>query len=245
MRDIIDYSIKYAVEGFEDYQVKYRRRKIVEIIDKHQPKSILEIGCGMQPLFQFLDESVECAVVEPADNFFQNALRISQNKKNVKCVQGFFEESKTLSELANKYDMIICASLLHELEKPGVIIEAIKSKCHEDTLVHINVPNANSLHRLIAVESGLIENVYNKSERNIKFQQSKVYDMCMLRELAESEGLTVIDSGSLFVKPFTHTQMYEMLQHGLINERILDGLYNVEKYMPGLGSEIYINCKLR
>ena len=52
-RDIVDYEKNYsnAVRGFEKYKVFYRKRKIVEIIEQYSPQSILEIGCGMEPLF--------------------------------------------------------------------------------------------------------------------------------------------------------------------------------------------------
>ena len=51
MRDIKKYTERYKEPNFEDYQLVYRRRKILEILNKYQPLSILEIGCGMEPLF--------------------------------------------------------------------------------------------------------------------------------------------------------------------------------------------------
>ena len=38
MRDIENYADRYVVQGFESYKVQYRRRKILEIIKKYQPK---------------------------------------------------------------------------------------------------------------------------------------------------------------------------------------------------------------
>ena len=54
MRDINDYTSKYLQEGFEDYQVMFRRKKIIEILEKYRHNSILEIGCGIEPMFAFL-----------------------------------------------------------------------------------------------------------------------------------------------------------------------------------------------
>ena len=45
MRDIEDYSKKYAVPGFEKYKVFYRKKKLLEVINDFQPQNILEIGC--------------------------------------------------------------------------------------------------------------------------------------------------------------------------------------------------------
>ncbi len=57
MRNIENYVEKYTKAGFEDYKVLYRRKKILEVIEKYHSKKILEIGCGMEPLFQYVLES--------------------------------------------------------------------------------------------------------------------------------------------------------------------------------------------
>ena len=57
-------------------------------------------------------------------------------------------------------------------------------------------------------------------------------------------GFEPIDQGSYFVKPFTHAQMSQLQGIGLMSERMLDGLWGLEKHLPGLGSEIYVNLRL-
>lgn len=54
MRDINDYTKNYNIASFEDYKVIYRRKKVLEIMQKYKPKRILEIGCGMEPLFNYI-----------------------------------------------------------------------------------------------------------------------------------------------------------------------------------------------
>ena len=46
----------------------------------------------------------------------------------------------------------------------------------KNTYVYINVPNANSIHRLIAMEIGIIENIFAKSERNKYLNQKEIFD---------------------------------------------------------------------
>lgn len=244
MRDIERYTEEYMVENFEDYQVEYRRRKVLEQIEKYGSKHILEIGCGMEPLFQ-LTENIDYTIVEPSEVFYEHAVKLSSDKdSNIRCIRGLFEEGEILEKLHNDYDMIVCSALLHEVEKPEALIRAIKKICNRETVIHINVPNANSLHRLLAMESGMINDIHEKSRRNIQYQQHNVFDMDSLEKIAEGEGLQVLDKGSYFVKPFTHSQMFEIIKNDIIGRNILDGLYRCEKYMPGLGSEIFINCKI-
>lgn len=239
MRNIDDYSKIYSVQGFEDYQVAYRRRKVLEQIEYYKPQNVLEIGVGIDPIFKYVDD-IRFTIVEPSDEFCENVRKISGDR--VRCLHGFFEEIE--GELEKEYDMIICSSLLHEVENPDKLLSAINEVCNKDTIVHINVPNANSMHRLLAYESGIIDDTHKMSQRNKILQQHNIFDLEGLTELVKKNGFNILNQGSYFVKPFTHEQMYNMLNSGVINEKILDGFYNIERYMPGLGSEIYVNCRI-
>ena len=201
MRDIEDYSQKYLVPGFENYKVYYRRKKILEIIDKYRPKHILEIGCGCQPLFQYV-KNIPFTIVEPSLEFYNNAVSMAQKCQgsHVAFFKGFFED--VASELKENYDMIICSSLLHEVESPEQLLEAIRSVCSDNTIIHINVPNANSLHRLLGKEIGILRDVQDMTQNNIDFQQHRVFDMESLVATLSKNGLKVIEQGSFFIKPF-------------------------------------------
>lgn len=244
MRDIEKYQEEYIKKDFEEYQVKYRRKKVLEVLDKFKITSFLEIGCGMEPLFSFLnlDDFEEITVIEPGKLFFENALELSVGHSNVHCIQGYFGSTHIEEK---KYGMVICSGLLNELENSQEILREIKDICNKSTIVHINVPNAMSLHRLIAKEMGLISDLREKSENQIRFQQHTTYNMELLKKEVESNGFEIIESGSYFVKPFSHKQMTSCMMEGIISEKVLDGLYNMVKYMPEYGSEIYVNLRLR
>nr|WP_287990742.1 methyltransferase domain-containing protein [Ruminococcus sp.] len=153
-----------------------------------------------------------------------------------------FEPDETIKNAMP--DFILCSSLLHELEDPEKMLHDIYEIANEKTVVHINVPNAYSMHRLLARESGLIDDVKAFSERNKLLQQNNVFDMEMLITMVERCGFRVIESGSYFMKPFTHWQMQKMLDEGIIDTHILDGLYGMSKFFDEYGSEIYVNCRI-
>lgn len=46
-------------------------------------------------------------------------------------------------------------------------------------------------------------------------------------------------------KPFSHKQMYAMVEKRIIDEAVMDGLYELGNHMPEYGSEIYVNCKVK
>ncbi|MBE5923202.1 MAG: class I SAM-dependent methyltransferase [Lachnospiraceae bacterium] len=243
MRDLVKYEKDYNVPNFEDYQIEYRKKKILSILKTYKPQRILEIGCGMKPIFPYIDWDYEvCVIVEPCTEFYEHAKSLVGNKK-VFCYKECFEASERLRDYS--FDFIICSSLLHEINDPSCMIGDIADISNKDTLVHINVPNALSLHRILAKEMGIINDVHEMSDRNRLYQQNTVFDLNTLKELVDSAGFDVLDEGSFFIKPFSHEQMYRMLQHRIIDEKVLDGLYLLEKYFPSYGSEIFLNLKLR
>lgn len=243
MKDIEQYTRNYMEHSFEEFQVVFRRKKVLEVVEKYRPKRILEIGCGMEPLFQYLNEDYErICIVEPSKVFYENAVELAKDK-NVVCRNEFFHPARELADM--QFDLIICSGLLPDIENPEELFGGLLKIACPDTIIHINTPNAKSLHRLIAKEMGMITSEFELSERNVLYQQQKIYDLTMLTELIVGMGFEIVDSGSYFVKPFSHGQMYEMMQKDIINMQVLEGLYQLVEYLPEYGSEVYVDCKLK
>lgn len=243
-RILKDYYRIYSGDSFEHWQVKYRRKKVLECIKKHRPKTLLEIGCGMDPLFNYLDKDIYITVVEPCIEFYDNAKKMVGDKNKV--IKGYIEEVIADGIIKQEYEYIVCSSLLHEVDHPKIILEAIKKIATDNTIIHINVPNAFSIHRVLAEKMGIISSVYTQSASQKSLQQADiVYDISSLKSLVEEEGFTVIESGSYFVKPFTHLQMQKMINDDIINESVLDGLYKLTEILPEYGSEIFVECQLK
>ncbi len=243
MRDLADYQKEYLNQPYEKHQVAFRKRKIKEILSAIKHDSILEIGCGLEAIFHVLDDFNQLVILEPAELFYKKTVDdISTNKLESKVnVFNLLLEEAQLQLVGKNFDVILVSSLLHEIKEQEKFLNQINLICSKETIIHINVPNAKSFHRLLAKEMGLIKNEHEKSESNIKFQQNTVFDLEQLVSLAEKNGFCVIDSGSYSFKPFTHAQMQEMLDKKIISEKTLDGFYAMEKYMSGMGSEIFVN----
>ena len=240
-RNLTDYEEKYNDKDhyeFETFQVKFRRRNTLTQLNRNIHNRILEIGSGMDPLFQYLNDYIAYTVVEPSDIFHDLAKSLSEGNKRISLLHDYIENITT----DEKYDFIVISSLLHEIENPKTILKVVKNLCNSNTIVYINVPNARSFHRLLALEAGMISSIYNKSENQIKFQQAYTFDMTTLEKLVTSSGFTVIESGSYFVKPFTHSQMRMLLSNEIVGVNVLEGFEKMIKYCPDLGSEIFLTC---
>lgn len=244
MRDIEDYSREYRELPFEATQAQFRRRLVLEQINSNCSESVLEIGCGMHPLFTSLKSETEVVVVEPSAEFAMCARQLAASHSNARVIEDFIENIIDPIRL-DGFDFIVLSSLLHEVESPENLLRAVLRHCNPQTVIHINVPNAYSLHRLLAVEMGLVSDVFNRSDTQQRMQQSSTFDLVGLARLLIAEGFEVVDSGSYFIKLFTHAQMQQLCDIGFLNDDHLRGFSGLIRHLPQFGSEIYVNARPR
>ena len=243
-RNIDNYEEVYLKSNFEKEMVRIRRRKVLEIMNDLKPKRILEIGCGIESIFKFYSDFELFTVVEPSRFFVEIAKKEKENysEKNIIIYQDLVEN--IINELKrDNYDLILLSGLLHEVKSPQYLISEIKKIMTTDTILHVNVPNSNSFHRVLAKEAGLIKTVFELSPNNIKLQQNTVFNLENLEKLSTDNDFIVQSKGSYFIKPFTHEQMQNLLDENIIDSRVISGFYNMAKYMPNMGAEIFVNLK--
>jgi 2-polyprenyl-3-methyl-5-hydroxy-6-metoxy-1,4-benzoquinol methylase len=244
-RNLNKYEDEYINQPYEKYQVNFRKKKIIEILGNYNHKTTLEIGCGLESIFHAYNTFDKLIILEPGLKFYEKAkIDIEKNGlNNIEIFNLYLEDSLEL--LSNfKFDFIIISSLLHEIPNPKLFLSIIKKISNSNTVIHINVPNANSFHRLLAVEMGLINSVFELSKNNLNFQQQNVFDIKKLVNIVQDLDFKIIESFSYSFKPFTHNQMQKMLDSKLLTEEMLEGFYKLENKLPGIGSEIGINIKL-
>ncbi|MDO4232380.1 MAG: methyltransferase domain-containing protein [Lautropia sp.] len=245
-RDIAAYSAMYEAVSFEPVQAALRKREILRFVRQWQPKHVLEVGCGMDPLFMHYEGFRHFTVVEPSQRFAAHARLLAGQRQGIEIIEDFIEQAVAQHGLASQgYDCILVSSLIHEVADPLSILKAVRACATPRTRIHVNVPNARSVHRLLAFEMGLINDIHAHSARQKSLQQHHTFDSSSLRALVEEAGFVVREEGSYFIKPFTHDQMQQLQQAGILSDAMLDGLMRLEKYMPGLGSEIFVNLGLK
>lgn len=247
MRDLDDYTEKYQNDTFElEYKVPYRRKHILQILEKYNHEEILEIGCGMESLLRSVNHFKSGIIVEPSEIFANRTRDIEGVTVFNACLENCVQELQK-----RHFDFIVLSALLHEVEKPFAFLRMVHSVCQADTVVHINVPNANSFHRLLGVECNICSDTHDLTEQNLLMQQHTVFDAKSLERLiidvadADGKSVDICEKGSYFVKPFTNGQMEQCMKSGAITPKIIEGLDRMIKHMPDFGSEIYVNYRLQ
>ncbi|MEM2130214.1 MAG: methyltransferase domain-containing protein [Candidatus Bathyarchaeia archaeon] len=249
--DITDYTQKYINArkkriSFELILDGIRRKYVLKSLNEYNHHHILEIGCGMDPLFLYCTDYKTYTIVEPSVALVKNAKKFARNKHNITIIHGFMEEVYSkLIETRHGFDFIILSSILHEVPDPNKLLQAVYQICGMETVVHINVPNAYSFHRILAYEMGLISNIFEKSETDIKFQRHTNFDKQLLFKILEENGFQIITYGNYLVKPFSNEQMEKILEQKILSKDVIDGLERMVKYLPDMGCEIFVNAKIK
>ena len=73
------------------------------------------------------------------------------------------------------------AGLLNEVRSPNLILSAVRQFIGPETRLHVNVPNSEPFHRVLAQATGLIVDKKVMSGCNDDLQQNRVHDMATLR----------------------------------------------------------------
>lgn len=240
-RDLLDYQEQYAKQPYEKYQVAFRKRKIKDILAKYSHHSMLEVGCGLEAFFLEYTGFEQLTIIEPAQMFYEKAIEDAKKyqNKNIKIINSLLENVS----LHQHFDFILVSCLLHEIPDQEKFLQSIYNIADSETIIHINVPNAYSFHRLLAVEMGLIPTAFQPSSTNIQFQQHQIFNITALKQVVENQGFEIIEEGSYSFKPFTHGQMQSMIDAQLLTLEMLEGFYKMERFLPNMGSEIYVNLK--
>ena len=247
IRDIDRYREAYLKDyTFERVMVEYRHRFVAERIRNRNPRTVLEIGCGSELLYKhYLTVSAPpelWLIVEPNVDFARNARE--SNLPNLHVITAFLENAiaDVMEEFGRAPEMVVCSSLLHEVTSAADLLAAIAKVMDSGALLHVNVPNAASFHRRLALVMRIIPALATPSERNRSLLQHRILDLDGLQAQLVDSGLVVCDAGGYFIKPFTHAQMAAIAP--ALNEQVIDGLFEMGKSFPDWGAEIFAEARL-
>ena len=226
-------------EGFERELVRLRRAHVLASMRRHPHDHVLEVGCGLEPLFAHYEDRRSHTTVEPAATFHDIAARLAVDHPGVRVLRGTMEELAP-SLNAEGFDFVVASGVLHEVDDAGALLASLHAVCGPATVAHVNVPNARSFHRLLGVEMGLVATPFERSALGARLHRKRELDEASLRALVDGAGFRVLRFETYALKPFTHAQMEKLLASGMFPEGLLDGLDRMVRHAPGLGSEMSV-----
>jgi SAM-dependent methyltransferase len=241
-RSFEKYVVEFNALPFERVMEKFRRRKLVEIVnnqDMKDLKNVLEIGPGYNSILDEIHSFGSKVIIEPLDQLF------SYNKSRYiefDDVTIYNEDIQQFSRrsLIEVFDLVILSSVLHEFSDVKGELSAIIKLMKKDGRIVIVVPNNQSAHRQFGVTLGLLESTSALTNTEKLMQQNQNYSIEGLDALVSELGLTTKFVTTSFVKPHTHSQMQDWIEKGLLDDEQLESLYNLSDYFHPFNSEIFL-----
>jgi SAM-dependent methyltransferase len=108
-----------------------------------------------------------------------------------------------------KYSDILFMHGLEHIEDGEKLLSSLKKLLADGGRLHVIVPNALSLHRLIGVELGMLETPHSLNENDIRNGHVRLYDMQSLTETVISSGYRITAKKGIQLKALTDSELFD------------------------------------
>lgn len=227
------------VESLSDWYLKeqldFDKRLIRYRYETIKPKLVgkrgLELGPAEGEMTQFLVQDFEqLTIVEGSSDLLAQI----PERANLVKVHAIFEEF----EPEEAFDSIILEHVLEHVDNPVALLARVKSWLTPDGRLFLGVPNGNSIHRLVAVKMGMLDNPCQLNQRDHALGHRRVYTPATFKSDIEQSGLSVLEMGGVYFKPLSNAQIQESW-----TEQMIQGFYELGKDFPDFSAEIYAVCQ--
>jgi len=242
MRDLDSYFIDYSQLPYERVQEHLRKQVLVGMLKNQMSKRVVEIGCGRNSIFNVFTDYESGVIIEPIHEFLKLNSHLLSSDNRIAGVNLSVEEFADLRQ--DQFDVCIVSSLLHEVKNPVDLLKTCRTLLVDSGKILINVPNANSLHRLIGVAKGILLTVHERSATQVKMQQFQtVFDVDSLGALLMNSGYEVTKIFTALLKLLPHAKMHQLLASGAIELETISELERFSSALPEFGSEIFCEAQ--
>lgn len=199
------------------------------------PPRILELGCADGIITEKLCKDFEKVTVVDGSQIFLDEVRDHVKARNLSTVLSLFEEYSP----SERFNTIFMTHILEHMDKPLALLKRAKEWLIPGGRVLIDVPNAQSLHRLVGVKLGMLASTDALNEQDIILGHKRVYTPKLLKEHVRKAGYRILKFGGLMIKPLSNRQI-----EGQWSDELIDAFFALSDELPELCSEIYIVAEI-
>lgn len=191
----------------------------------------LELGCANGVITEELARRFgHLDVVEGAERYARAARAIVGFRGRVhRCL---FEEL----EATERYDVIVMSWVLEHVAEPRDLLARAREWLLPTGQVHIVAPNAESLHRRVGLEMGLLGRLDELNESDLAIGHRRVYTWGRLAGDIEAAGLRLVSMEGILLKPLPSALMESW------GRELRAAFFELGRLAPRLCSEIYAVC---
>lgn len=166
---------------------------------------VLELGCATGAMTARLTGQGRVVVaVDRAPSYLRRAH--ARGLHGVCWVRSDLE--RPLPDGLGEFDHVVLANVLHELDDPaGLLRRVVREHLAPGGTVHVSLQNPRSLHRLVALEMGLIDALDEVADAGHRYATRRLYAADDVATLAAGVGLTITAREGVMLKPLPNAAM--------------------------------------
>ena len=196
--------------------------------------SLLELGIGHgHSARRFVTAFPRYVVVEGSAKMIDR-FRAQPGTETIEVVQGMFEEFTT----TEKFDVIVMGFVLEHVTDPDRILKRFRDFLAPGGSLFVTVPNAESMHRRLGYEAGLLDDLMKLSDADRQLGHQRLFTVASLRRSVEAAGYEIRAVEGLFLKPITTSQIKALN----LSEPVLQAMLKVGVAYPELSAGILVQA---
>jgi len=200
--------------------------------------SVLIMGLGDGDLVDsMLSHFDRIEVVEGSSDLIDTCSDRFLNIKNLKFHCSFFESFNFKEH--DRVKVILGNHVLEHVDNPVDVLIKTQHWITPDGVAIFSVPNADSLHRRIGVEMGLLNDIHELNSQDHLVGHQRVYDKEELERDIRASGYEICEMGGFNLKMLSQKQMVDW------SPELISAVYRVSRECPiDFCSNLYVTCKL-
>ena len=213
------------------YLLDYRMKLVLPRI---AGPSVLELGCaegGMtRQLVHLFDEVVS---LDGSPSLIEKAKKeIPSDKLTLVCSMiEDFDPGKT-------FPSILLACILEHVDDSVQILSLAREWLAPGGTLHITVPNAHALNRRVGKAMGMMDELDQLHDRDVRQGHQRVYTRETLEADVRAAGLVPTHWSGNFLKPLSDAQMKDW------SPEVMEAFSKVGEDIPEWCAEIYLECQV-
>jgi 2-polyprenyl-3-methyl-5-hydroxy-6-metoxy-1,4-benzoquinol methylase len=190
---------------------------------------VLEMGFGEGNVTrQLLEAGMHVDIIEGAELLASSARKLYGD--SVRVHHALFSEFRPTHE----YDAILATNILEHVADPAETLASIRQWCGPETRVIVTVPNAESIHRRLAVLMDIQPRLDTLSPRDHLVGHQRVYDMDSLTKEVQEAGFEIVGQKGFLLKVLPNSMLKDM------SPALVDALYAISdqldiRYLADMG----------
>lgn len=188
---------------------------------------VLELGCATGLMTSMLvGDARDVVAVDRSVPYLERA-----RARNLTGVRYITADIEATDDALGTFDHVVLTNVLHHLSDPIAVLASVRAHhLAPGGLVHVTLQNPLSLHRLVAREMQLLDDLTALSERNHHHAVQRIWPAAEVVAMAASAGLEERHREGIFLKPLPNAEMEKL------PDAVLDGFEGVVRHFPEHGA---------